>query len=70
MSASVTSGSSDSANTTASDKTNTAMDRYTHCTFSSARASSKANKTYEPSTGATTVPMPLNACDRLMRISE
>ena len=32
--------------------------------------SSNLKKTYEPRTGATTVPMPLNAWEMLIRISE
>lgn len=32
--------------------------------------SSKLKKTYDPRTGATTVPMPLKACEKLIRISE
>jgi hypothetical protein len=43
---------------------------YTHWTFSRAFWSSKSKSTYDPRTGATTVPMPLNAWERLMRISE
>lgn len=56
--------------TTASVKTKIAIAVYTHWTFSSAFWSSKSNSTYEPRTGATTVPMPLNAWERLIRISE
>jgi hypothetical protein len=56
--------------TSASAKTKIAIAVYTHCTFSRAFWSSKSKSTYDPRTGATTVPMPLNACERLMRISE
>ena len=51
-------------------RTKTAIARYTHCTLARAASSSKVKKTYEPRTGAMTVPIPLNACDRLIRISE
>ena len=45
--------------------------RYTHCTFFTARGSSAvcSKNTYDPSTGAITVPIPLNDWERLIRIS-
>lgn len=47
------------------------MERYTHCTLASAALSSRLlKKTYEPRTGAMTVPIPLKAWEMLMRISE
>jgi hypothetical protein len=53
-------------------KTKHAMARYTHCTlcneFSSVPVFLK--NTYEPKTGATTVPIPLKACAILILISE
>lgn len=47
------------------------MAKYTHCTFRRAWVSSAVlrKKTYEPSTGATTVPTPLNAWEMLILIS-
>lgn len=48
------------------------MPRYVHCTFSNDFWSvpTLSKKTYEASTGATTVPIPLNACAMLILISE
>lgn len=47
------------------------MARYTHCTFFTAFGSSTvcSKNTYDPKTGAMTVPTPLNACEILIRIS-
>jgi hypothetical protein len=48
------------------------MPRYVHCTFFSDAWSVPTwlKKTYDPKTGATTVPIPLKACAMLIRISE
>lgn len=64
------SGILENKNRTARRRTNTAMDRYTHWTLARAFSSSKLKKTYEPRTGAMTVPIPLKAWEMLIRISE
>jgi len=57
--------------TPARTKTNIPIARYTHCTRFKALTLSAVSvkKTYEASAGATTVPIPLKAWAKLIRIS-